>query len=109
MVDTHSYKLSPLGPAEQLGGGSRVISASSFWILKNKEKRKSNYFLLYDFLKFVIDKMYLFAEVLSALDILGLQRGVVAGDEAVWLGAELSSTGLLFEVPASVDILKSNK
>ena len=33
IVDTHSYKLSPLGPALQLGGGSRVISASSFWIL----------------------------------------------------------------------------
>lgn len=39
IVDTHSYKLSPLGPALQLGGGSRVISASSFWILQ-KEKRK---------------------------------------------------------------------
>lgn len=33
MVETHSYKLSPLGPAEQLHGGSRLISASSFWIL----------------------------------------------------------------------------
>ncbi len=33
MVDTHSYKLSPFGPAEQLHGGSRLISASSFWIL----------------------------------------------------------------------------
>ena len=32
MVDTHSYRLSPLGPALQLGGGSRVISPSSFWI-----------------------------------------------------------------------------
>jgi len=33
IVDAHSYKLSPLGPALQFGGGSRVISASSFWIL----------------------------------------------------------------------------
>lgn len=33
MVETHSYKLSPLGPALQFGGGSNVISASSFWIL----------------------------------------------------------------------------
>lgn len=33
IVDTHSYKLSPLGPALQLGGGSNVISANSFWIL----------------------------------------------------------------------------
>jgi len=33
MVDTHSYKLSPFGPALQFGGGSRVISASSFWSL----------------------------------------------------------------------------
>lgn len=30
IVETHSYKLSPFGPAEQFGGGSRVISASSF-------------------------------------------------------------------------------
>ncbi len=30
MVDTHSYMLSPLGPAEQLQGGSKLISASSF-------------------------------------------------------------------------------
>lgn len=30
MVETHSYKLSPFGPAEQFGGGSNVISASSF-------------------------------------------------------------------------------
>lgn len=29
MVDTHSYTLSPLGPALQLQGGSRLISASS--------------------------------------------------------------------------------
>lgn len=33
MVETHSYKLSPFGPALQLGGGSSVISASSFCIL----------------------------------------------------------------------------
>lgn len=33
IVDTHSYKLSPLGPALQLGGGSNVISANSFCIL----------------------------------------------------------------------------
>lgn len=33
MVDTHSYKLSPFGPALQFGGGSNVISANSFWIL----------------------------------------------------------------------------
>lgn len=33
MVETHSYRLSPLGPALQLGGGSSVISASSFCIL----------------------------------------------------------------------------
>lgn len=32
IVDTHSYKLSPLGPALQFGGGSSVISASSFCI-----------------------------------------------------------------------------
>ena len=30
MVETHSNRLSPLGPAEQLHGGSRLISASSF-------------------------------------------------------------------------------
>lgn len=30
MVETHSYRLSPFGPALQLGGGSSVISASSF-------------------------------------------------------------------------------
>lgn len=30
MVETHSYKLSPFGPALQFGGGSKVISASSF-------------------------------------------------------------------------------
>merc|ERR1712029_1133258 len=33
MVETHSYMLSPLGPALQFGGGSTVISANSFWIL----------------------------------------------------------------------------
>ena len=32
MVDTHSYMLSPLGPAEQFVGGSNDISASSFWM-----------------------------------------------------------------------------
>ena len=32
MVDTHSYKLSPFGPALQFVGGSREISANSFWI-----------------------------------------------------------------------------
>ena len=32
MVDTHSYRLSPLGPALQLVGGSSEISASSFWM-----------------------------------------------------------------------------
>lgn len=32
IVDTHSYKLSPFGPAEQFGGGSNVISANSFCI-----------------------------------------------------------------------------
>jgi hypothetical protein len=51
--------------------------------------------------------LYRFADVLSALDILGLQRGVVAGEEAVWFDSELSSTGLLLDVPASVDILKN--
>ena len=57
MVETHSYKLSPLGPALknktrcqvvtfghkvetylQFGGGSRVISANSFCILESKWK-----------------------------------------------------------------------
>lgn len=33
IVETHSYKESPFGPALQFGGGSSVISASSFWIL----------------------------------------------------------------------------
>jgi hypothetical protein len=32
MEETHSYRLSPLGPALQFVGGSREISASSFWI-----------------------------------------------------------------------------
>jgi len=41
MVETHSKRLSPFGPAEQLHGGSRLISASSFWILKGaREKRR---------------------------------------------------------------------
>lgn len=31
-METHSYRLSPFGPALQFGGGSRVISANSFWI-----------------------------------------------------------------------------
>lgn len=63
IVDTHSYKLSPLGPALQLGGGSRVISANSFWIL--------------------------FAEVPKAFDIFGLHLVGVTG---VWLlVAELES------------------
>lgn len=30
IVETHSYRLSPFGPAEQFGGGSSVISANSF-------------------------------------------------------------------------------
>jgi len=33
IVETHSYILSPFGPALQFGGGSMVISANSFWIL----------------------------------------------------------------------------
>ena len=32
MVDTHSYKLSPFGPALQFVGGSNEISANSFWM-----------------------------------------------------------------------------
>ena len=32
IVDTHSYKLSPFGPALQLGGGSNEMAPSSFWI-----------------------------------------------------------------------------
>ena len=32
MVDTHSYKLSPFGPALQFVGGSSEISANSFWM-----------------------------------------------------------------------------
>ena len=32
MVETHSKRLSPLGPALQLGGGSNEIPPSSFWI-----------------------------------------------------------------------------
>lgn len=56
MVETHSYKLSPLGPALQLGGGSNVISANSFCIL--------------------------LALVLSAFDILGLdERPSLATEE----------------------------
>lgn len=46
MVETHSNRLSPLGPALQLGGGSREIPPNSFWIL--------------------------LAEVVSAFDILGV-------------------------------------
>ena len=33
MVETHSKRLSPLGPALQFGGGSREMPPSSFWIL----------------------------------------------------------------------------
>lgn len=32
IVLTHSYKLSPFGPALQFVGGSKLISASSFWM-----------------------------------------------------------------------------
>lgn len=32
IVDTHSYMLSPFGPALQLQGGSKLMSASSFCI-----------------------------------------------------------------------------
>ena len=32
MVETHSYMLSPFGPALQLAGGSRLSSANSFCI-----------------------------------------------------------------------------
>ena len=39
MVATHSYRLSPLGPAEQLLGGSVIMSSSSFWILAVKGAR----------------------------------------------------------------------
>ncbi len=38
IVDTHSKMSSPFGPAEQLHGGSMLISASSFWILRDKVK-----------------------------------------------------------------------
>ena len=37
MVETHSWRLSPLGPAKQLQGGSTVISESSFCILLAEE------------------------------------------------------------------------
>lgn len=32
MEETHSYRLSPFGPALQFVGGSSEISASSFWM-----------------------------------------------------------------------------
>ena len=32
MVDTHSNRLSPFGPALQFGGGSSEIPPNSFWI-----------------------------------------------------------------------------
>ena len=32
MVETHSKRLSPFGPALQFGGGSNEIPPSSFWI-----------------------------------------------------------------------------
>jgi hypothetical protein len=35
----HTHRLSSLGPAQQLDGGSSVISASSFWILCVSEVR----------------------------------------------------------------------
>ena len=37
MVEIHSWRLSPLGPAKQLQGGSTVISESSFCILLAEE------------------------------------------------------------------------
>ena len=37
MVDTHSYTLSPFGPAEQLHGGSRLISACYYESKKEDE------------------------------------------------------------------------
>lgn len=40
MVATHSYRLSPLGPALQLGGGSSPISVSSRRILEQKRSNK---------------------------------------------------------------------
>ena len=46
MVETHSKRLSPFGPALQLGGGSNEIPPNSFWIR--------------------------FAEVVSAFDIFGV-------------------------------------
>lgn len=63
MVDTHSYRLSPLGPALQLGGGSNVISASSFCIR--------------------------LAEVPSALDILGVDLVSLRGSSLVAVELEL--------------------
>ena len=40
-MQTPTYRLSPLGPAEQFDGGSRLISANSFCILwvVNGERR----------------------------------------------------------------------
>jgi hypothetical protein len=39
IVDTHSKRLSPFGPAEQFGGGSLLISASSFCIRLAEDER----------------------------------------------------------------------
>lgn len=52
IVDTHSYKLSPFGPAEQFGGGSRVISASSFCMRLAEVPKALEIFGL-DFVSFV--------------------------------------------------------
>ena len=38
IVETHSNRFSPLGPAEQLHGGSKLISANSFCILWSKDQ-----------------------------------------------------------------------
>lgn len=114
MVDTHSYKLSPLGPA-LITYRDEIFyyHQQTFWIIPAVWWRiQCNFcqFLLYPKMKFrrielvlvpsrmAVKNVYLLADVLSALDILGLglaslasfTGGVAAGAVLVedWGGGE---------------------
>ena len=92
----HSNKLSPLGPALQLGGGSRVISASSFWIrLADVLKALLNCFLAgVDFLVDVFD--------MDAVDC-DDEDDVDADDWAVDDDVDEFDSSWLFAVDADID------
>ena len=81
MVDTHSYRLSPFGPALQFGGGSWMISESSFWIRLPLMLSSLDIFGC----SLATSFWLLLPSAFSALPLVTFLAGVLPFDEVAWL------------------------